>query len=89
MPMSDDVACATPEEVCTRIDGKRPAVHVACYIKIVLSHSEFFTKRYGDRLSCGPHFLDNTILYICADDIAGRRDPDHRRQRAQGICSEV
>ena len=70
--MSDDIACATPEEVCTRIDGKRPAVRVACYIKIVLSHSEFFTKRYGDRLSCGPHFRDYTILYICADDIITR-----------------
>lgn len=70
-PMSDDVVCATPEDVCTRIDGKGPAVRVAGYIKIVLSHSEFFIKRYGDRLSCGPHFPGNTILYMCADDIAG------------------
>lgn len=70
-PLADGEICATPEEVCTRIDGKEPAVRVAGYIKIVLSHSEFFLKRYGDRLSCGPHFPGNTVLNINADDMAG------------------
>lgn len=67
-PLEADEPCATPREVSVRLTGK---VHpVAGCMKISMPHSVFFLKTYDGRLSCGPHYLGNTVLNIRTEDIA-------------------